>query len=58
LKALIPESVVTVSESGIKTGEDTFMLRQAGFDAVLVGESLMRGTDLKRVIQSLKRVLK
>jgi indole-3-glycerol phosphate synthase len=54
LKKLIPESVVTVSESGIKTGEDTEMLRSAGFDAVLVGESLMRGTDLKRSIQNLK----
>lgn len=38
----IPSGVVKVAESGIESGEDIARLRQAGFDAFLVGESLMR----------------
>ena len=42
LAELMPTGVVKVAESGINTGEDIASLRQAGFDAFLVGESLMR----------------
>lgn len=41
----IPPDVVLVSESGIRTGEDVARLGQAGVDAVLVGESLLRQAD-------------
>ncbi len=41
----IPENVVRVTESGISTREDIFRLRQAGFNAFLIGESLMRQPD-------------
>ena len=41
----IPASVVRVAESGIATPEDVARLRAAGFDAFLIGESLMRQTD-------------
>jgi indole-3-glycerol phosphate synthase len=41
----IPASVVRVAESGISTGEDLVRLRSAGFDAFLIGESLMRQAD-------------
>jgi indole-3-glycerol phosphate synthase len=41
----IPPSVVRVTESGISTPEDIARLRHAGFDAFLVGESLMRQPD-------------
>ena len=41
----IPASVVRVAESGISTVEDMARLRSAGFDAFLIGESLMRQTD-------------
>jgi len=41
----IPASVVRVTESGIATREDIARLRQAGFDAFLIGESLMRQAD-------------
>jgi indole-3-glycerol phosphate synthase len=34
-----------VAESGIATGEDLARLRGAGFDAFLIGESLMRKAD-------------
>ena len=38
----IPAGVVKVAESGIHSGEDVSRLRAAGYDAFLVGESLMR----------------
>ncbi|MGO8757124.1 MAG: indole-3-glycerol phosphate synthase TrpC [Terracidiphilus sp.] len=41
----IPSSVVRVTESGISTPEDVLCLRKAGFDAFLIGESLMRQVD-------------
>jgi indole-3-glycerol phosphate synthase len=41
----LPEGVVRVAESGIHTAADIMQLRSAGFDAFLVGESLMRQTD-------------
>ena len=41
----IPASVVRVAESGIATAEDLARLRLAGFDAFLIGESLMRQPD-------------
>jgi indole-3-glycerol phosphate synthase len=36
---------VRVTESGISTAEDLSRLRTAGFDAFLIGESLMRQAD-------------
>jgi indole-3-glycerol phosphate synthase len=45
LVARIPSTVVRVAESGIATPEDLARLRAAGFDACLVGESLMRQAD-------------
>jgi len=41
----IPASVVRVAESGIATADDMTRLRTAGFDAFLIGESLMRQPD-------------
>jgi indole-3-glycerol phosphate synthase len=41
----IPLNVVRVAESGIWTSEDIARLRDAGFDAFLIGESLMRQPD-------------
>jgi indole-3-glycerol phosphate synthase len=41
----IPPSVVRVAESGIEVQEDLARLRRAGFDAFLIGESLMRQPD-------------
>ena len=44
----IPADKLVVSESGIYTREDVESLRQAGVDAILVGESLMRSPDVER----------
>jgi indole-3-glycerol phosphate synthase len=41
----IPSGVVRVAESGLKEPKDLARLRTAGFDAFLVGESLMRQSD-------------
>jgi indole-3-glycerol phosphate synthase len=41
----IPSGVVRVTESGISAPEDIVRLRQAGFNAFLIGESFMRRPD-------------
>ena len=50
LAKLIPpdtrEGILLVSESGIKTSEDTSRLLDAGIDSVLIGETFMRSTDI------------
>jgi indole-3-glycerol phosphate synthase len=45
LAPAIPDEVVAVAESGIKSGLDLKRLRDAGFDACLVGEQLMASAD-------------
>ena len=42
LAAKMPVNVVRVAESGIHSPEDISQLRAAGYDAFLIGESLMR----------------
>ncbi|HEX5236539.1 MAG TPA: indole-3-glycerol phosphate synthase TrpC [Silvibacterium sp.] len=44
---------VRVAESGIDTAEHVELLRMAGFDAFLVGESLMRQTDPGAALRAL-----
>ena len=39
----VPDDVILVSESGIKTPQDIARMKACGVDAVLVGEALMRG---------------
>ena len=41
----IPKNVVAVAESGINTGADIARLRAAGYQAFLVGESLMQAAS-------------
>jgi indole-3-glycerol phosphate synthase len=41
----IPAGAVRVTESGLSTAADLARLRAAGFDAFLIGESLMRQAD-------------
>lgn len=51
----LPSGVVRVAESGIHSGEEVRQLRAAGFDAFLVGESLMRAERPGAALQELIR---
>jgi indole-3-glycerol phosphate synthase len=51
----IPDDVVAVAESGIRTGEDVRRLRGAGFDAFLVGEHFMTAPDPGAALRELVR---
>jgi indole-3-glycerol phosphate synthase len=45
LRPLIPPGAIVVSESGIRSRADALKLQEAGVDAMLVGEWLMRQPD-------------
>jgi indole-3-glycerol phosphate synthase len=49
----LPASVVKVAESGISSREDIERLARAGFDAVLVGEALVRSADREAAVRRL-----
>ena len=49
----IPDDVVAVAESGIRSGADLRRLRDAGFDAFLVGEHLMAAPDPGEALRQL-----
>lgn len=57
LRALIPNNVIFVSESGVRDAEDVARLREIGADAVLVGETLMRASDKKAKLAELRGAL-
>ena len=46
LRTLIPNGVTAVAESGVRVRDDIERLRQAGYEAFLVGSSLMEADDL------------
>jgi indole-3-glycerol phosphate synthase len=50
---LIPQSVVVVAESGIRSPDDARRLYEAGADAILVGEVVMRAADPAQQIREL-----
>lgn len=54
LRKLVPEEIVFVSESGMKTPEDIAVLRKNGTDAVLIGETLMRSPDKREALEKLR----
>ena len=54
LRRLIPEDILFVSESGVKTPEDVRKIREMGADAALIGETLMRAEDKRKMLQTLK----
>lgn len=53
LRALVPDDILFVAESGIKTGDHTKSLYDHGADAVLIGETLMRCSDKKAALAEL-----
>jgi len=55
LLGMIPDDYVRVAESGIKTRGDMAMLRDAGADAFLIGETLMRGDEPEAALRTLRK---
>jgi indole-3-glycerol phosphate synthase len=49
----IPSGVLAVAESGIRDAEDARRLAEAGYDAILVGETLVRAEDRPAALSSL-----
>lgn len=49
----LPENVLLVSESGIRTREDVLRLKAAGCGAILVGETLMRSPNIGKMVDEL-----
>lgn len=56
LRALVPDNILFVAESGIKSREDVEALEQAHVDAVLIGETLMRSADKRAMLDELKGI--
>ncbi|MFM7950455.1 MAG: indole-3-glycerol phosphate synthase TrpC, partial [Acidimicrobiaceae bacterium] len=50
----IPGSVVRVAESGVRTRDDALQLRDAGYHAVLVGESLVTSKNIAMTLNELR----
>ena len=53
LSEQVPDEVILVSESGIKTPADTRRILDCGCNAILVGETLMRADDVHAAVESL-----
>lgn len=56
LRKLVPENILFVAESGIKTNEDIKRLRETNVNAVLIGETFMKSSDKKGMLAQLKRI--
>ncbi|MFZ9333212.1 MAG: indole-3-glycerol phosphate synthase TrpC [Ilumatobacteraceae bacterium] len=50
----IPGSVVRVAESGVRTRDDALQLRDAGYHAVLVGETLVTSKNIAMTLNELR----
>lgn len=53
LKKLVPENIIFVAESGIKTADDIKKLKDVQADAVLIGETFMRSKNKKETLEKL-----
>lgn len=56
LRAMIPQTICVVAESGIHTPADVARVAAAGADAILVGESLVRADDIGAQVRQLAGV--
>ncbi len=54
LKLYIPEDVVSIAESGIQSASDIKMYVDSGFDAVLIGEVLVKSPNPRKFIHTVK----
>ena len=56
MRELVPPGILFVSESGVKSAEDIALLREAGADAVLIGETLMRAENKTTKLAQLRGI--
>ena len=56
LREMIPAEKIFVSESGVKNSDDIKILKKIGADAVLIGETLMRADNKKKILDEFKSV--
>ena len=54
LRSFVPNNILFVSESGIKTPDDVRILKENRVDAVLIGETFMRSSNKAEVIRHLR----
>ena len=54
LRKFVPKDKILISESGIKTAQDIKMLKDAGFNGALIGESMMLSKDKKKFLSELR----
>ena len=54
LRRHVPEHILMVAESGIRTRSDILQMEQAGISGVLIGETLMKAADKKQLLSELK----
>ena len=54
MAAKIPSSVLRIAESGVKTRKDAQQLRDAGYHAILVGESLVTADNIATTLSDLR----
>ena len=55
LRRLVPDNVLFIAESGIKTNEDIRRLKEAKVNGVLIGETLMRAKNKKEILDELAK---
>jgi indole-3-glycerol phosphate synthase len=53
----IPTEVTAVAESAVRTPDDARRMAEAGYDAVLVGEALVRSDDPAALVEAMSRHL-
>jgi indole-3-glycerol phosphate synthase len=54
MAATIPSGVIKVAESGVRGAEDAARLRDSGYDAVLVGETLLVSADPASALSAIR----
>ena len=55
LRKLVPENILFVAESGIKTNQDIQRLRKANVNGVLIGETFMKAENKRLVLEELAK---
>lgn len=56
LRKLVPDNILFIAESGIKTNADINRLRKAKVNGVLIGETFMKAENKKEMLQKLRGV--